>query len=118
MLAIHLICRRDSHGLMRNLMPIAPQKGHYRSGYWDLSREDAEALVGGWLYLHGKRSEPSAFGGRVLSWRTVKHEASERIEFYIAFAPPVRGQRWRGLTDAMAWSGGLVPADLDHERVD
>lgn len=39
------------------------------SGDWTLSEERAKSLVGGDMYLHRHQTDPSHFGGRILSYR-------------------------------------------------
>lgn len=62
-LAIHLIEKR---GLIR-LLDLAADE--YESGFWALGAEKAQSLVGGDVYFHSARANPSFFGGRVLGFR-------------------------------------------------
>ena len=62
-MAIHLVEKR---GLIRVLDLAADE---YESGFWLLGAERAQALVGGDVYFHAARADPSFFGGRVLGFR-------------------------------------------------
>ncbi|WP_293680147.1 hypothetical protein [uncultured Phenylobacterium sp.] len=117
MQAIHLVCRREG-ALLKNLSPIDPVRGRYRSGFWNLGRETAQALVGGWVYLHETKARRSAFGGKVLRWREVLYRGERLVEFDLQYTPNVREQKWRGEAHGRAWTGGLVVADLAHEEPD
>jgi hypothetical protein len=121
MKAIHFICRRDVDGIHLNGLSVvegAP-KLTYRSCCWAISVADAEALVGGWLYLHPKKTGRSEFGGRILSfeagqeWPGTVNE--NRIAFFVEPHTEGRGQIWRGTDYGMAWTGGLVEVSLRHE---
>ena len=61
--AIHLI--ED----LGNMKIIDKTNAEWESGWWAVSAETAEKLVGGDIYFHKKQIEPSFFGGRILSYR-------------------------------------------------
>lgn len=63
MAAIHCIERTD------NVRKTDRLKNEWESGYWTLSEEAAQKLVGGSIYLHRGKQQPSHFGGRILSYR-------------------------------------------------
>jgi hypothetical protein len=91
----------------------------YKSCCWDITIADAEALIGGWIYLNPKKTKPSDFGGRILSfeagqkWKDKPHR--NRIVFLLEGRREARGQLWRGSDYGMAHTGGLVEAALPHE---
>lgn len=64
--AIHLIER------LNNISRIDRDRNEWESGYWVLSEETAQRLVGGGLYLHKGQFEPSHFGGTILGYRVQK----------------------------------------------
>ena len=107
--ALHLINRDDERGRPLNLDKVAGDV--WRTCCWMISAEDAAALVGGWVYLHSTKGEPSFFGGVV----TPEHAREDRFAFIFGAKPKGRGQRWRGKAHSMAWTGGLVGADAAHE---
>lgn len=63
MTAIHFIERSD------NVRKIDSRKNEWESGFWPLTEERAQKLVGATLYLHRSKHQPSHFGGRILSYR-------------------------------------------------
>jgi hypothetical protein len=48
---------------------VPESKDEWESGYWTLTRAVAASLVGGDVYFHSARRDPSHFGGAVLSSR-------------------------------------------------
>ncbi|WP_051328625.1 hypothetical protein [Geminicoccus roseus] len=116
--AIHLKCERAPQGGLINLS-FDKASGTYRSGFWNLSVEDAQRLVGGWIYLHQAKTVASQFGGMVLEFEQVQREElarKDRIVLVVAASLAGRGQAWRGKRHEMAWTGGLVEASLPHEQ--
>ncbi|MGQ0749401.1 MAG: hypothetical protein ACT4PS_02590 [Betaproteobacteria bacterium] len=64
MTAIHLLERSD------NVRKTDRLKNEWDSGFWDVTEEKAQKLVGALLYLHRSKHQPAHFGGRILSYRT------------------------------------------------
>ena len=60
---IHLIER------LNNLKLINRDRHEWESGYWVVSENTAQCLVGGDLYIHDGKLEPSHFGGAILGYR-------------------------------------------------
>lgn len=113
--AIHLINRREGSthiGLDR----WKDQMHGFRSCCWQLNDDQAEALIGGWLYLHGSKAEKSSFGGQILGFEQGDgNMADSKIILFRADAA-CRGQVWRGADHGMAYMGGVIDADLSHEQ--
>lgn len=63
MTAIHCIERSD------NVRKTDRLKNEWESGFWDVTEETAQKVVGATLYLHRSKHQPSHFGGRILSYR-------------------------------------------------
>lgn len=63
MTVVHLVERKD------NVRKTDKTKNEWESGFWLLPEETAKKLVGGTLYLHRGKQQPSHFGGRILSYR-------------------------------------------------
>jgi hypothetical protein len=63
MTAIHLLERSD------NVRKTDRLKNEWESGFWNVTEESAQKLVGATLYLHRSKHQPSHFGGRILSYR-------------------------------------------------
>jgi hypothetical protein len=60
---IHFVERTD------NVRKIDKSKNEWESGYWPLTEEVAQKLVGGVLYLHRTKMTPSHFGGDIVDYR-------------------------------------------------
>lgn len=114
--AIHFTCDRDVNGGLSNLT-YDKESGTYRSGFWNITVDQAESLVGGWVYLHQTKATTSQFGGKILSFEQVTVDGpapAERIVFVLTPSHDGRGQKWRG--KQRAWTGGVVEASLPHEQ--
>ena len=59
--SIHFICRGR-----KNLTVL--KQPTYTTGFWSVSEDVAQKLVGGMINLHETKADPSYFGGRVLEW--------------------------------------------------
>jgi hypothetical protein len=102
--AIHFICRRDASGGFRNGRHDKAT-GLYRSGNWDLTAQEAEALQGGWVYLHTTKAGASELGGIVRGYEPVVDQEVSRVNrilFLLDVQCCGRNQKWRGATHAMA----------------
>jgi len=120
MAAIHFICRRQGHTL-RNLTQVKDRQNVWISGCWTISEREAQQLVGGWIYLHPEgKTEPSQFGGVILSFEPCERREGAAREQGLAFTFEARkegrDQAWRGADHAMAWTSGLVEDALPHEK--
>ncbi|HEX7538758.1 MAG TPA: hypothetical protein VF358_00515 [Syntrophales bacterium] len=62
---IHLIENADNFTKLRDKV--------WESGWWVLTEDEAKKLVGGHIYFHRKKSEPSFYGGAIRSFR-IKQE--------------------------------------------
>lgn len=103
MLGIHFLCRDRLH-------VHAIKHPVYESGTWDVSPEDAQRLVGGLIFLHQSKAQPSYIGGVIDSFREVQTEMahSRRIIFKFTSTAEGKGVRWQGADHSMAWTGGIV----------
>ena len=116
--AIHLKCVHDDRRQPRNLI-YDPGAKAFWSGNWTLSDKEAEALVGGWIYFHVTKAEPSYYGGLIYEHTRVKISGvarQDRIKFRFQPSSAARGLRWRGQDHTRAWTGGLVEAAQAHEQ--
>ena len=102
---IHFICR-DKKNVEVVEHPI------YTTGHWGVMNGEADKLVGGMIYLHEKKNDPSYFGGRVLSWdittEIVSPEHAGDIIFTIEATADGKGKKWSGQNHSMAWTSGLI----------
>lgn len=116
--AIHLGCEREGGGGSSKLT-FDKMSGTYRSGSWNISPEEAESLVGGWVYLHEAKDIVSQFDGTVVAFEVAGHDkAAGRDSVMLVVAPSRdgRGQKWRGKRNEPVWSGGVIEASLIHEQ--
>jgi hypothetical protein len=104
MKSIHLKCE-DRKSLKCIKMPT------FESGYWDIPDADADQLIGGMVYLHQTKNEPSYIGGIVKEVRQEKrpeHAHSDRWLIVFDAVEAGKGTAWRGADHTMAWYSGLV----------
>lgn len=116
--SIHLL-NRFENGHSLNLHLLEKSQNLYSSGNWDLAVDDAQKLIGGWLYLHEAKSALSYFGGMITDFEQIRVDDAahaERIVFILVSRLEGKGKKWRGQKHGMAWSGGLVDPGFDHER--
>ncbi len=116
--ALHVICEPNIRNQPKNCWYDGPRKT-FCSGYWDISSEEAKTLMGGWLYFHQSKANPSYYGGRVLAFRSeireeFKHE--NRIVFDFMPSKDAKGHPWRGKAHGRAWTGKIVEAKFPHEK--
>lgn len=116
--AIHLICGHDDRDQPNNRTFDVKARAFW-SGNWDLSDDDAKAMIGGWIYLHVTKAQPSYYGGPVQDYAWVKtpgvaHEDRVKFRFQPSFI--ARGLDWHGQDHERAWTGGLVDATQTHEQ--
>ena len=86
---LHLVERKN------NVSKVQNSDNEWESGYWVVSDETAQKLVGGNLYLHEKQSAPSHFGGTITGYRVFRDssqpEVDGRVIFRIKAAVTYRG---------------------------
>jgi hypothetical protein len=110
MKAIHIISRREGISL-RGLKRV--EGTTYRSCCWAFSKEEAESLIGAWLFLHPvAKSEPSEFGGIIKGVEPAKRDGDVAIKDGYAFIVEAKkqgkGRRWQGADHYMAWNSGVI----------
>jgi hypothetical protein len=90
---IHLIEKADNFNKLREKI--------WECGWWKLDEDKAKKLVGGHIYFHKKRSEPSFYGGSILGYRVKQEEPNQgRIIFEFEYRSACRGIK----TDKIGWS--------------
>ena len=76
----------------------------WESGAWKLTEDRAQKLVGGEIYFHKKRTEPSFYGGTVLGYRVEQEgQDTRRIVFKLQYKKECRNVR----TDSTGWSNKI-----------
>ena len=111
----HFINKQAGIG-REGLSPLGEKR--YRSCCWAISETEAQALLGGWIYLHETKISPSAIGGFIDGVEPAGRDGTARENgFAITFRvrPEGRGLKWRGASHGMAWWSGLVEASASHE---
>jgi hypothetical protein len=90
---IHLIENADNFTKLRDKV--------WESGWWVLTEDEAKKLVGGQIYFHRKKSEPSFYGGSIRSFR-IEQEDPHRgsIIFEFEYRETCRGIK----ADKCGWS--------------
>src|SRR5512136_1524454 len=77
------------------------QDEEWESGWWSMDEDKVKELVGGEIYFHKKRLEPSFFGGIITGYRIeqdVPHQGS--IVFTLQYNAKCRNVK----TDTHGWS--------------
>lgn len=120
--SIHLICRRDGI-TFEGLSPAPEGKNVYMSYAWAFpSKFDLSSLTGGWIYLHPvSKNAPSEFGGVIHDITPSNRFGKAHSDGYMVVfesRKEGRGQKWRGSYHGMAWTGGIVEANFEHETKD
>jgi hypothetical protein len=93
--AIHLVERTD------NVRKIDKSKNEWESGFWPVTEDVAQKLVGSVLYLHRTKLSPSHFGGDILDYR-VEQAGTEaaRVVFKLRAKADCKGVK----IDGKGWS--------------
>ena len=99
----------------------------YQSGYWHFTLEEAKKLIGGKIFLHHSKKQPSTVGGNVfdcyeqeltednLSELGMDYVEMPAIRTRIVFVFEAKGIckniTWRGNSWLMSYNGGII-ADI------
>lgn len=86
----------DIHFIERlgNMKRIDKELAIWESGWWAVTPETADKLIGGRIFFHKAQDKPSFFGGKLTSYRIENEgELSGRILFTFIFSPEFRGVR-------------------------
>jgi hypothetical protein len=93
--AIHLLERSD------NVRKTDKSKNEWETGYWEMTEDTAQKLLGSVLYLHRGKLQAAHFGGTILGHRV--EEAGPhagRIVFKLRADADCKGVK----TDGKGWS--------------
>ncbi|MBN1381725.1 MAG: hypothetical protein JXA41_08625 [Deltaproteobacteria bacterium] len=91
-------------------------ENEWESGWWLLDESKAQELIGGEIYFHKKRQEPSFYGGTILGYRVDQGEHHRgRIIFKLKYEKSCRNVR----TDKSGWSKEIkiIRSQTDSEGV-
>jgi len=84
----------------------------WESGSLPLEESKAQQLVGGDIFFHKTRTEPSYYGGRILDYRVDEEEENRgRIIFKLKYLKECRNVK----TEKTGWSKAIKIIGLDHE---
>ena len=106
----HFLCRTVD-GKPRHLRPTSFPL--FESGMWAIKEDEAKALVGGMIYLHETKAEPSYFGGVVIDYRPADGaEYADRWVFTVASTLSGKNAAWHGKDHGMAHFSGVLESSL------
>jgi hypothetical protein len=110
---IHFICRGQLG------VRVLDKASHsYTSSAWLLRPDEAGSIVGGSVYFHETKSQPSYFGGTVQSVEVIdplegdeKEPGRQRYVITLKATKDAKGVKWdkRGASYGMAWTSGAIP---------
>jgi hypothetical protein len=82
----------------------------WESGWWNLDESEAKKLVGGEIYFHKKRQEPSFYGGTILGYRINDGgEYQGRVIFKLKYSQACRNIR----TTKSGWTKDVKIAEAE-----
>lgn len=82
---------------------------NWESGLWSLDEPKAQKLVGGEIYFHRKRNEPSYFGGSITGYRVAQDEDNQdKIIFTFKYAENCRNVK----TDKQGWAKNVKCGEI------
>ncbi len=116
--SIHLLCRRGQDNRLQGLTRNRRQAHTYHSSCWVVSEPEALSLIGGWLYLHPRKSAPSEMGGRIVAAYPMKREGNaieNGFTFVFESRREAKNRHWRARRHARAWTSGVIDATYPHE---
>ena len=112
----HFLCKEDEATLSTSKnMWVEDKENHiYCSGYWKVHKNDADALVGGKIFLHRTKEDKSYFGGEILSYSFKDDDPENRIIFKFKAEVEARGRRWEGKYEPVSYcmDSGNVEVEL------
>jgi hypothetical protein len=86
------------------------QDNVWESGCWKIDESKAQQLVGGDIYFHKTRPEPSYYGGTILGYRV---EPEGKSQGMIVFKLEHRKSHRNVSTDKSGWSRGMKIIGLE-----
>ena len=83
----------------------------WESGWWKLDEDKAKKLVGGKIYFHKKRPEPSFYGGTILGYMVDQDgEYQGKIIFKLQHSQSCRNVS----TDKSGWTKDVKIIEREH----
>jgi hypothetical protein len=82
----------------------------WESGSWQLEEDQAQKLIGGKIYFHKKRQEPSFYGGTILGYRVhPEGESQGKVVFKLQYCLACRNVS----TDKSGWKKAMKITELE-----
>jgi hypothetical protein len=89
------------------------QDNVWESGWWRLDEEKAKKLVGGEIFFHKKRPEPSYYGGTILGYRVnPEGEDQGKIIFVLRYNQSCRNIS----TDKSGWNRDIKIVEIESKQ--
>ena len=129
MKVLHIIKKMDKEtNRPLGLTQIQPKVNRYMSCCWDFDIEEMKELIGGMIFFHKTKTEPSYLGGKVLNVHPIKMDKdydgpyyqpkledidkrSDRMMFEFEITLDSRDVKWRGKDHTMSYVGGIVEVE-------
>jgi hypothetical protein len=88
------------------------QDNVWESGAWGLDESQAQKLVGGEIYFHKKRQEPSFYGGKIVGYRVhPEGEYQGKIVFQLRHSQTCRNVS----TNKSGWNKNMKIVEIDPQ---
>ena len=129
MKVLHIIKKMDKEtNRPLGLTQIQPKVNRYMSCCWDFDIEEMKQLIGGMIFFHKTKTEPSYLGGKVLNVHPITMDKdydgpyyqpkledidkrSDRMMFEFEITLDSRDVKWRGKDHTMSYVGGIVEVE-------
>lgn len=66
---INLICREGD-----GIKAVDASLHQFESSAWKITKETAQSLIGGKIFIHSAQDKPSYFGGDITGWKETPHD--------------------------------------------
>jgi len=87
---------------LNNFVKLPDDK--WESGWWNIDESKAQKLLGGEIYFHKNRTEPSFFGGSIIDYRVdTSAQHQNKIIFIFQYLASCRNVK----TDRQGWSKNM-----------
>ena len=85
----------------------------WESAAWQLQEDDAQKLVGGRIFFHKKKQEPSFYGGTILGFRILQEgETQGKVIFQLQHCLSCRNVS----TDSFGWKKAIKITDIECQE--
>jgi predicted secreted protein len=85
----------------------------WESAAWQLQEEEAQKLVGGKIFFHKKKQEPSFYGGTIPGFRvTQEGETQGKVIFKLQYSFACRNVS----TDRFGWNKAMKITEIEYQE--